>query len=174
MFDASTFLPSPSRAPFRARRLVPAFHNVILTAETPPPPLAAARGQKLAGLKFERRVHDILYAIYEHAFRASPVIRYQTSDGRKDHRAIPDGILVMADWTVIVEVKLAHTEVVWEQLMERYVPLVARLTDAPLRPVEICRSYDPAVPLPGPHTLVESLHRPPSVMGQLEVLQWRI
>lgn len=174
MFDAATFIPSAQRAPLRGRRIVPSFRNVYLTTETPPPPLAAARGQKLAGLKYERRVLDVLSAIYGDGFRQSPVIRYQTPDGRKDHRAIPDGVLVLPYWTVIVEVKLAHTEVVWEQLMERYLPLVSRLTDAPLRPVEVCRSYDPAVPLPGSHTLIDSLHRPPARMGELEVIQWRI
>lgn len=88
--------------------------------------------------------------------------------------AIPDGVLVLPEWTVIVEVKLAHTEAVWEQLMERYLPLVKCLTSAPLRGVEICRSYDPAIPLPGRHTLIDSLHRPPGCAGDLEVMQWRI
>lgn len=174
MFDATTFIPSPNRHPIRSVRPFRTFRSVQWAIPETPLPTPMARGARGVGLRYECRVLDVMCAIYGGAFRRSPVIQY--FDGRESviHRAIPDGVLTLKDWTIIIEVKLAHTEVVWEQLMERYVPLLSHLTDAPLRPVEVCRSYDPAVPLPGPHALVDSLHRPPLASGVLEVLQWRI
>ena len=80
------------------------------------------------------------------------------------HFAIPDGILRLDGTVIVIEVKLCHTVAVWPQLMERYAPLVRVLTPgAPLRTVEVCRSYDPAVNVP--HTVIESLHRPGERLG---------
>ena len=171
MFDPSTFLaPLPEARPLRASsaRFAP---RDVRWVDTAPRASRHVKGARREGLRYERRVTDVLSAIYGAAFRGSPVIGYWSRG--KYHHAIPDGILALPSWTIIVEVKLAHTEAVWEQLMERYLPLIKCLTYAPLRTVEVCRSYDPAVPLGGPHTVIESLHRPPPRPG-LEVLRWRI
>lgn len=126
------------------------------------------RGAKLEGLKYERKVHDVLSAIYGSKYTPSPVIQYQRRNRRR--RAIPDGILRCDGQIYILEVKLSHTVDVWEQLMDRYAPLVAILEPGTrLRTVEVCRYYDPALPIP--HTKISSLHRPGT---GLEVLQWRI
>jgi hypothetical protein len=135
--------------------------------------LAAARrpqGVKKIGLMYERRVLDVLSAIYGEHFRASPAIEYVRRGKRR--LAIPDGLLYFEDHLVVVEVKLAHTELVWDQLIERYRPLVRLLhPHLKVRTVEICRSYDPAVNVP--HSLITSLHSPRYAAG-LEVMQWRI
>lgn len=129
------------------------------------------RGAKRAGLQFEQRVADVLTGIYGGAFTRSPAIRYVK--GGRPKLAILDGLLRLRHEVLIIEVKLAHTERVWEQLMDRYVPLVEALEPgATVRPVEICRSYDPHVRLPGAHTKITSLHA--SATGALEVLQWKI
>jgi hypothetical protein len=130
-----------------------------------------ARGAKLAGLRYEQRVADVLTAIYGGRFVRSPRILYRKA-GRLTC-AVPDGILYWRDTPIIIEVKLAHTETVWEQLMSRYLPLVTRLHGRqPVRAVEVCRSYDPAIDVP--HMLITSLHKPAPIGPSLEVLQWRI
>jgi len=135
-------------------------------------------GAKKLGVEYEQRVCDVLEAIYGEAFVRAPAIRYFTNNGPK--AAILDGLLRLDDQVLIIEVKLAHTERVWEQLMDRYLPLVGALEPgATIRPVEICRSYDPAVRLPGLHTLITSIHENGLWPGRapcvgLEVLRWRI
>jgi hypothetical protein len=137
--------------------------------DQPPRQTSRARGAKRVGLLYERRVLDVLSAIYGERFRESPVIAYRTR-GRR-HLAIPDGILYLNDAVLILEVKLGHTELVWPQLMDKYRPLVSVLhPDLRVRTVEVCRSYDPAVPIP--HSLITSLHT--GCVPGLEVLRWRI
>jgi hypothetical protein len=135
--------------------------------------LAAARrprGAKKVGLMYERRVLDVLSAIYGEHFKVSPAIEYVRRGKRR--LAIPDGLLYFEDHLVVVEVKLAHTELVWDQLIERYRPLVRLLhPHLRVRTVEICRSYDPAINIP--HSLITSLHSGPA-KAPLEVMQWRI
>lgn len=177
MFDAATFLSNEVRAP---PRLFPPSSSVGFSPEAVcwfrdgvPPLSRAARGAKLAGLKYEQRVADVLSAIYGSAFVRSPMIRYRLRDS--EHRAIPDGILRLdgpsGPSVLIVEVKLAHTEGVWDQL-SRYLALVSSLEPrSRIRTIEVCRSYDPAIVLPGPHSLIDSLHRP---KAGVEVLVWKI
>jgi hypothetical protein len=114
-------------------------------------------------------VSDVLSAIYGSEYRPSPTIQYSRF-GRR-HFAIPDGILYWRDFAIVVEVKLAHTETVWDQLIEKYRPLVRLLHPTlKVRTVEICRSYDPAISIP--HTVITSLHS--GCSPGLEVLWWRI
>lgn len=132
-----------------------------------------ARGTRRLGLEYEQRVTDVLAAIYGERFMRSPAIGYRHNGIRC--LAILDGLLYLDGGPVIIEVKLAHTERVWEQLMERYLPLVERLHPHTCpRSVEVCRSYDPAVPVA--HTLITSLHdsRRHLAPRELEVLRWRI
>lgn len=169
IFDAATFLPSPRPLGPSLVTVAPEkYHDVHWDHR----PLARkpirARGAKLAGLRYEQRVADVLAAIYGGHFLRSPRILYRL--GGRLACAIPDGILYLSGTPVIIEVKLAHTELVWEQLMERYLPLVSRLHAGKYpRAVEVCRSYDPAINVP--HSLITSLHKP---SDGLEVLQWRI
>lgn len=123
------------------------------------------------GLRYEQKVHDVLSAIYGDDYTPHPSILYR--DRRGLRRAIPDGTLRIGAMLVVVEVKLSHTERAWWQLIRLYVPLLSRLYPPGTRiaPVEICRSYDPAISLPYGE-LITSLHRPP--LGGLGILQWRL
>jgi hypothetical protein len=126
-------------------------------------------GVKRVGLDYERKVLDVLSAIYGDKFVCAPAIRYEYR--RKSRLAIPDGILRLSrENIIIVEVKLSHTLEVWEQLVERYATLVRSLErGATVRTVEVCRYYNPDIPVP--HTLTQSLHRPGT---GLEVMQWKL
>lgn len=178
VFDTTTFLPSRSVSRYYAASTLaepetPAsflFSNVRWSHRSPPAP-RARRGVKRLGIAYERRVLDVLTAIYGWSFKPSPIIDYTDQDGRPTF-AIPDGVLWVDGWVIVIEVKLAHTANVWPQLMDKYLPLVKMLEPRTrIRTVEVCRSYDPGVLLPGPHTLIGSLHRD----GRgLEVLQWKI
>ena len=169
VFDPQVFAVKSPLGGRRASSRLRSFSNVRWSDDVPRSNVRA-RGAKKIGLSYERRVLDVLSAIYGSAFRASPVIRYDV--GRKWKAAIPDGVLRLGDTILVIEVKLAHTERVWEQLMGRYAPLVRILEPhLRLRTIEVCRSYDPAISLPGPHTLTTSLHKPGT---GLEVLQWRL
>lgn len=157
------------RAP-RGFRSIKGLPTDIHFGGTTPVSVGRTFAQK-EGLRYERKVQDVLEAIYGSDYRVSPSIMYRDRLGLR--RAIPDGLLRIGDTLVIVEIKLTHCERAWWQLMRLYVPLVQRLAGPGVRiaPVEICRSYDPAVSFPSGE-LIESLHRtPPGVPG---VLQWRL
>lgn len=173
VFDAALFFPSAaSQRHATVRSTPPSFFNRVRWSERiAPPPSSRARGSKRMGIAYEQRVADVLGAIYGTAFRRSPVISYLNRGC--ENLAIPDGVLRLNGFVYIIEVKLTHTEAVWPQLMDRYLPLVTVLEPrSRIRTVEVCRSYDPGVLLPGPHTLIDSLHRQEAV--GLEVLQWKI
>lgn len=125
--------------------------------------------QKL-GLRYEQKVHDVLSAIYESAFRPSASILYEDRTGLR--RAIPDGILEFPHCVVVVEIKYSHCELAWWQLNKLYLPLVLRLISKPIFVCEIVRSFDPDVVWPGPHALVPSLHKLP--MSGTGVLTWQL
>jgi hypothetical protein len=172
VFNANTFIPPACSAPFIRRSDFYAT-NVRFSREGVPPQTLRARGVKKMGLAYERRVLDVFVAIYGSRFVVSPMIYYTSLEGQQ-HRAIPDGLLyphgnLSEVW--IIEVKLAHTEMVWDQLIERYLPLIQILhPGARVRTIEVCRSYDPAVPVP--HNLIASLHEQSA--GGLEVMKWKI
>jgi hypothetical protein len=173
MFDSSVFLPNPaSSAPWPNAYTPSGFTPRCVRWSTRSAPSGyRARGIKRLGLAYERRVLDVLSAIYGRAFTPSPVIDYLVGGRRAS--AIPDGILRLDAQLWILEVKLAHTPLVWPQLMERYLPLVCNLEPrVTIRTVEICRSYDPGVLLPGRHTLIDSLHT--AHRPGLEVIRWKI
>lgn len=185
MFDVATFIVPPTCRSSPPLAPSSPFTDVQWSARSAPAPSRRSRGAKRFGIDFERRIGDVLEAIYGRAWRPSPVIAYRDRSGHRK-LAIPDGILTLprllpgtlsgpsAPMVVIVEVKARHTAAVWPQLMECYLPLVQALEpSAQVRPVEVCWSYDPSVVLPGPHTLIDSLHRP-AWAGALEVLRWRI
>lgn len=129
-------------------------------------------GAQKAGLAFESKVHDVLEAIYEVDYRRSPSVLFEDRSGL--HRAIPDGILKVGADLVIVEIKLRHTSRAWWQLKRLYEPLLRTMVvrGTQVFCVEIVRSYDPDEPFPGPHSLVDSLHRLP--ISSTGVLIWKI
>lgn len=173
VFDTSTFLVAPRRAPAPH----PDFKVYASGVRIVPPVLRAARRARQRvrarelGLAYEQRVADVLSAIYGDRFVRSPTIAYVRR--AKLHYAVPDGILYLDGEAVVTEVKLAHTELVWPQLVTKYRALVRLLHPTlRVRTVEICRSYDPAVPVA--HSRITSLHSGALAPAGLEVLLWRI
>lgn len=137
---------------------------------TVPTPRGFSPAQRL-GLAFETKVHDVLDAIYDVDYRASPSILYE--DDRGLHRAIPDGMLRIGRTLVVVECKLSHTERAFWQLSKVYIPLLSRLTIPNIRVVgiEICRNFDPDLKWPERFEILTSLHKASTRLG---VLQWRL
>jgi len=170
VFNADVFLPERPLAGARPAVQRPSFTDVYWSAPVSWKTRNRYKGSQKAGLQYEQRVVDVLTAIYGGCFVRSPTIRYKYRS--KPKAAVLDGLLHLGPETLIVEVKLSHTERVWEQLMVRYRLLVTKLLPSQrIRTVEICRSYDPSIQLPGEYRRITSLHRP----GHgLEVLQWKI
>jgi hypothetical protein len=168
--------PVPPEAVRGSRALRPprGFHGTerpenVRFGGTAPRNRGHTQAQKM-GLRYEQRVHDVLTAIYEERFLASPSILFE--ERYQCRRAILDGVLLFDDEVVVIEVKYTHTELAWWQLKRLYAPLLARLyLGRSLRCVEICRSYDPGTSFPS-HRLVTSLHALPET--EVGVIQWRL
>ena len=171
VFNTDVFLPTaPVVRAAEPRR--PTYTDVYWSAPVQWTTRNRYKGSQKLGLAYEQRVVDVLSAIYSSCFVRSPTIRYKHRS--KPKAAVLDGLLHLGPETFIIEVKLAHTERVWEQLMVRYKTLVKALCPTQrIRTVEICRSYDPSIELPGAYMKIASLHRPANTAG-LEVLQWKI
>lgn len=168
--------PSPeAKRGSRALRPPRGFHgvseprNVRFSHEPAPRNRGHTQAQKM-GLRYEQKVHDVLSAIYETRFTPSPCILFE--EGTRLRRAIPDGVLVLGDCVVVVEVKYTHTEDAWWQLKRLYEPLLSAIYgERLLRCVEVCRSYDPTTSFPS-HRLVTSLHALPET--EVGVIQWKL
>lgn len=137
---------------------------------TVPENVGRTRAQR-AGLAFEQKVHDVLSAIYGEHYRPHPAVLYH--DRRGLRRAIPDGLLSLPGTTVVIEVKLTHTDRAWWQLARLYIPLLRHLAGRDVRLVgaEICFNFDPDTKWPEPFQVISSLH---SLTSGLGVLQWRL
>lgn len=159
----------PARPPRGFRPLSGEPTNVRFGG-TVPEKVGRTRAARM-GLAYERRVHDVLSSIYGESYRHDTPILY--SDRRGARRAIPDGILSLGRTTVVIEVKLSHTERAWWQLRRLYLPLLRCLLPATQRVVgvELCCNFDPELRWPEAFTILKSLHTTPSELG---VLQWRI
>lgn len=140
--------------------------------DTLPPKGGRTAAQRL-GLAYEQKVIDVLSAIYADKFMHSVPLLFEDRHGL--HRCIPDAVLRLDDVSiVIIEVKLTHTARAWWQLERLYLPVIRQMVGphARIYRAEICRSYDPGVAYPGPHTLVNSLHKLPR--DAVGILQWKI
>lgn len=161
---------APVRPPRGFKLIKGSVSNVRFGGEVP-----HNRGYTAAqreGLRYEQRVHDVLSALYQANYRASPAILFEDRTGLR--RAIPDGLLRIENYLVVVEIKLSHTERAWWQLNRLYAPLLAQLVNpgTAIHTVEICRSYDPEIRFPGPFSVAKSLHKlQPNVTG---IIQWKI
>lgn len=118
-----------------------------------PTPKRGAKGQ---GVRFERKVHDVLLSRYPTYVSAMPIGFY--SDGRKQV-AIPDGLLYTPAGTVIVEIKLRHCMEAWFQLRRLYGPLVEKALPGKVKLLEICQHYEPEVKFPEQFQVVTSIEQ---------------
>lgn len=114
-------------------------------------------GQK-AGLRYESRALEYLYR-FDLFLDHLPFNFFADGTGG---RAIPDGVLLVPSTKelVVVEVKLRHTTEAWFQLNRFYVPIVQKaFPTLKVVPLELVKSYDPGVMLPGRSSVVEHLDR---------------
>lgn len=118
-----------------------------------PPNLKRRRytGRRLAGIRYERKVHEYLHSFYGEHYIESPWIRF--FDEGKWRWCQPDGLILdLARGVInIVEVKYQHVELAWWQTRKLYAPVLRTMFPAGLWAIEVCevvKWYDPAVVLP--------------------------
>lgn len=137
----------------------PGFHpapQCILHAEfTSPPALRRRRytGRRLAGIKYEKKVHAYLAETFGEMYLASPWLRFQERGNSRWRWCQPDGLVfVPAEGRIIlVECKYQHTSDAWWQVRHLYGPILQYLFPASLWRLEVCevvKWYDPAVRIP--------------------------
>lgn len=133
-----------------ARNLINPSDLRDLHMQSEPPPWLASgdlqptRAQQ-AGLRYELAVHRALLRDFT-TYLPAPWISY-TLHGRRIW-CQPDGLLFNPNDGIItiVEIKLHHTDDAFDQLINRYLPLVQAFFPPRLwryRICEVCRWYDP-------------------------------
>jgi hypothetical protein len=72
--------------------------------------------------------------------------------------AFPDAMIDLGSSIVLIEIKLKHTYDAWAQLTRLYLPILKYMyPGTPIRRLEICKNYDPAIILPEPFDLIQDL-----------------
>lgn len=127
-----------------------------------------------AGLRYEDKIQAELFT-HNTEYMISPTFHFVDDSGFRT--IIPDGLFSFPDRVVIIEIKSQHMPEAWWQLEKLYRPVVmARRPLCPILCLEICRSYDPAMPFPAEFqlfsSLAEALTSPP--LTTLGVLPWRL
>lgn len=138
-------------------------------------PLRGSAAKK-AGLRYERKVISLLNECFE------GLLPHQWFKWT-DETGVPrwcqtDAVLPCADGVIIFEVKIRGTGDAWWQLHQKYRPVVEQAIGKPARAlVQICRSFDPAVPYPCEVHHLEDISQeailacPP---GKLICYSWRL
>ncbi len=110
-----------------------------------------------AGLRYEAKVHEHLDDLFPSLYHASQWFKYV--DSRGVHRwCQPDGYVRLGNMVVIFEVKSRFTTDAWWQLRRLYSSVVqTAFTPKILGLCIVCRSYDPSVPFPEGHELIDDL-----------------
>lgn len=151
----SRCLPPPSFTPVR---------EVVRAEFVKPPsfdmnPRRGHTGARAAGLRYERKAHDLLENRYGWRYLRSPWIRFY-GEG-KVRLCQPDGLLFdfARGRITILEIKLRHTPDTYYQVMDLYLPVVEVLFPRKLwdiRLCEVCGWYDVATKFPYPTQLREN------------------
>lgn len=141
------------------------------------PKPTASTAQK-NGLRYERKVLNELEKLFSHENKlVKPWFEFKNDEhGRRT--ASPDFVVCRSEESIIFEIKVTHTGLAWWQLNKLYKPIVEFMFEKPARCVEITRSFDPAIKIPGPHHIVFSFEE---MMRELSdgprpvtlVVQWR-
>lgn len=123
------------------------------------------------GLRYEAYVQAWLTERFDN-YKPEPTIRCLDDQVARELR--PDGLLVYPDRLFIFEIKYGHVPESWWQLEKLYKQALGRLYQCPISLVEVCRSFDPAMPYPVPVTRILDLDdwvsQPRSDLG---VYVWR-
>lgn len=159
-------------APPRFRTPVGRIYDVTLSATQYSRPASALTAARIAGLRYEEKVQ---YELFRYStYLAAPRLNF--SDDRGVRHCIPDGVLVRLDRVVVFEIKSQHMPEAWWQLRRLYQPVLeASQVARPVQVVEVCRSFDIAMPFPEPVTLIgdveEVFNIPVTSFG---VLVWKM
>lgn len=150
----TTTRPVPQPPPSFRPVFEPIDCAAIVRAETP-------RGKgdtaaKASGIRYEGQVAEYIRSLRPEA-RISPTVRFTDACG-SERICIPDAVIEVPRGVVVVEVKLQHMPEAWWQLEQLYRPVLRLLYPKQhIFSLEICRSYDPAMPFPVDVELVTSL-----------------
>jgi len=114
-------------------------------------------GRRLAGVKYENQVQEMLLAAHGASYLPSPWLQFSTPQGLKWCQ--PDGLLFDLDHgaITIVEVKYQHTTDAWWQLRRLYEPVLQKIFPSHLwqfHTLELVKWYDQAILWPEPLRLV--------------------
>lgn len=110
-----------------------------------------------AGLRYERHVHAMLDAVFPGTYRASQWYQY------RDRKGIlkwcqPDGVLLCGSLAVVFEVKARFCAEAWWQLRRLYSSVIlCAHQPSVLGLCVVCKSYDPSVPFPERHVVVDDI-----------------
>lgn len=122
------------------------------------------------GVHYEQKWHAFAKEFIRN-YVESPCLMFE--DGGGTRVVIPDGYAYCDTVVWIFEVKHQHTSDAWWQLEKLYKPVVEHFVKCPAICVEVCKTYDPAMPFPISPTLVDldtlSGLRP----GEFGVLKWK-
>jgi hypothetical protein len=108
------------------------------------------------GIRYESKVQRHLGNLFPNNYTESPYIRFRDDLG--DRGCQPDGLLRFPNHDVLIEVKVQHLPESWWQLTQLYRPLLEFWKPGrPVSVLEVCGSFDPAMPYPCKCELVTDL-----------------
>lgn len=107
-----------------------------------------------AGLRYEEKIQLALLDCFP-LYEAEPHIIYWTPKGPRN--AFPDGLLLLPERTVIIEIKRQHMPEAWWQLRRHYSLVMERYRVQPIQCIEIVKDLDISMPFPEHFTLYESV-----------------
>ena len=123
------------------------------------------RGRKGVGLRYEAKVQKYFLGEYGYEYIPGPWFRYSVRDRPKVvNYAQPDGLLIQPGIgaITIVEIKYNHCAESYFQLVDKYLPLVAKLFDKSLWVfplVTVVKWYDRDTSYPASIRLRESIDK---------------
>lgn len=126
-----------------------------------------------AGLRYESQaqlhLREVLGANYV-------AIELDVTDFKlQKRRLIPDGVFLHPQFSILFEVKSQHMPEAWWQLRKLYQPAMEfKRPGKPCYVVEVCRSFDPAMPFPEQVELIQDLSEyKKSPKPSFGVYQWK-
>jgi hypothetical protein len=126
-----------------------------------------------AGLRYEAKAQEYLAATLGSSYVPAQILSFR-DDTPERRLIIPDGIYGVPTHFILFEIKSQHVPDAWWQLRQLYQPVLRCLSHLEVFCVEVCGSFDPAMPFPEPiewiEDLAEYVKRPSRKFG---VFQWR-